>query len=899
MVVNDAVGINQGVVPHYGTTDDTVPVLTGKGEAGNVVKVFDNGVLIGSVVVSAAGTWSLKPSAPLSQGEHVMTSTETDKAGNESKPSEPTPFIVDTAGPTSKTTFIELNDVTADNILNIAESKTVVKLSGKVKGDFSAGDLVVVTVNGVDTATTLAADGTYSVNVSGTDLKADAVVKTTLFAHDAAGNPGVVVGNHSYVVDLMTPNVPVLFGAIPTISDTVAESTVTITGVARRDYTVGDKVTFTINNHKYTTTILADGSFSVEVSGADLKADADLRVAVSIEAHDLAGNPGTIEAGINYELGKPLVTGIGIDKVTGDDSVNLRESKGDVEGNIHITGHASGDYSQGDVVTLSVNSKNYTGTLDANGRFNIAVKATDVVADTTMTASLAANFLGSRTTVTGVRSYSVDLSAPDDKTTSIFLDNVAGDGVLTLAESQTMQTITGRVDGTFTAGDKILFVIDGVINSTTVDADGLFSITVAGADLFTATSLGLGLFAHDAAGNLGAISGFADYKLTRETSMSFTGTTAANTIMGSMAADTIIANGGADTIYAFNGNDTVKITANNVANLASTTPNLLDGGLGVNMLQLADTGSVLDLTNSIVADRIFRFSAIDLTGTGKNTVKLHWANIVNMAANVADVAGTEANESKMLVVSGNSTGTGTATVQDEVQLIGLSDWTLNPIAQTAESLSSTYGAGYQFMAGHTYKSYTLQGVTLFVDSAVLVKDGGTATSTFATPKNFIPDFADHTVLADNGLLSRVASGSASLDGGTGVNTLKLAVSTEVVDLTNAQLASRIDGFSTIDMTGLGDHTLRLNLDNVMNLPAAPSAVINGVDVSHLVVINGEEGDTLQTDAGWTVTATGLRTTDLFNTYGTNYNFQTGETYTQYTNGTATLLVDEHLLRVVV
>jgi hypothetical protein len=190
-------------------------------------------------------------------------------------------------------------------------------------------------------------------------------------------------------------------------------------------------------------------------------------------------------------------------------------------------------------------------------------------------------------------------------------------------------------------------------------------------------------------------------------------------------------------------------------------------------------------------------------------------------------------------------------------------------------------------------------VTLIVDTAVLVKDGGAATSAIVTPNNYVADLADHTVFADTNLLTSVGQGTATLNGGSGVNTLKLGLSTAVVDLTKAQMASNIDGFSTIDLTGFGDNTLRLDINNVLNMPATPNDVVNGVDKSHLLVINGEEGDTLQTDAGWTTTATGLRATDLFNAYGANYNFQTGETYTQYTNGSATLLVDDHLQRVVV
>jgi hypothetical protein len=53
--VIDAVGPVQGNVPSGGTTDDTHPTVKGTGRAGDAIWLYDNGSLIGSVLVDGSG----------------------------------------------------------------------------------------------------------------------------------------------------------------------------------------------------------------------------------------------------------------------------------------------------------------------------------------------------------------------------------------------------------------------------------------------------------------------------------------------------------------------------------------------------------------------------------------------------------------------------------------------------------------------------------------------------------------------------------------------------------------------------------------------------------------------------------------------------------------------------
>lgn len=83
----DSVKPNVGAVT--GPTNDTRPVLVGTTELGTVVKIYDGTpdptTFLGLAAVSGT-TWTFRPSAPLSEGEHILNATATDVAGNESLP---------------------------------------------------------------------------------------------------------------------------------------------------------------------------------------------------------------------------------------------------------------------------------------------------------------------------------------------------------------------------------------------------------------------------------------------------------------------------------------------------------------------------------------------------------------------------------------------------------------------------------------------------------------------------------------------------------------------------------------------------------------------------------------------------------------------------------------------
>ena len=71
----DDVGSSTGNIASGGQTDDTMPTAQGWGHAGDVVKVYDGGTLLGSTTVASNGSWSFTPSSALPNGSHDLTAT--------------------------------------------------------------------------------------------------------------------------------------------------------------------------------------------------------------------------------------------------------------------------------------------------------------------------------------------------------------------------------------------------------------------------------------------------------------------------------------------------------------------------------------------------------------------------------------------------------------------------------------------------------------------------------------------------------------------------------------------------------------------------------------------------------------------------------------------------------
>jgi Ca2+-binding RTX toxin-like protein len=393
--------------------------------------------------------------------------------------------------------------------------------------------------------------------------------------------------------------------------------------------------------------------------------------------------------------------------------------------------------------------------------------------------------------------------------------------------------------------------------------------------------------------------------LTQASSAGLNGTAGADPLTGTAGNDVIVGNGGADQITAAAGNDKVVLNDSNVASLsASTAPNI-DGGTGINTLKLTGAELELDLTNATVRSNVANFSVIDITSNVNNLLKLDLQNVQTLSGVTTDIAATPADERKMLVVN--------ADTGDAVVLQDAASWSVVNSLSGA-SLASIYGAAYGFSSTRRYSQYSKDGATLFVDELAPVADivGNSGNDTLTGTANADVIYGnggvdtinagagnDTVILTASSISALTASSNtAAINGQAGVNTLKISGINQTLDLTNVTVNSKLDNFNVIDLKQGSGNKFKLHLDQVLSLAGGVDIAGTAVDESKMLVLQGNGGQQLNrlqlVDAiNWN-SVTNLGGTSLQNTYGAEFGFEAGRSYTQYTNGTANLFVDQTL-----
>ncbi|WP_081624281.1 retention module-containing protein [Methylophilus sp. 1] len=484
----DDVGPTQGVIVNNSTIDDNKPEIRGSnGNPGDTITIYDNGTKLGTALVQPDGTWTFTPTTPLVDGSHSITVTATDPAGNTSDPSTPLNFTVDTVAPNTPA-FEGYDDVgTIQGV--IANNSSIDDNKPEIRGsNGNPGDTITIYDNGTKLGTALVqADGTWT--FTPTTPLVDGSHSITVTATDPAGNTSDPSTPLNFTIDTVPPALFISLDAnvagdgIVNVAESTAAA-IPVTGTVSGQFKTGDIVTITVNGKDFTGAVTATGTFSINVPGADLAADADKTIDARVTTSDIAGNTTTATDTQTYTVNLlPPALAISLDaNVAGDGIVNAAESTAAA---IPVTGTVSGDFKVGDVVTVTVNNKDFTGTVQAGGKFSINVPGADLAADSdsTVFASVTTtNAAGNNATATDTQTYTVNVLPP---ALAISLDaNVAGDGIVNVAESTaTAIPVTGTVSGQFKTGDIVTVTINGKDFTGAVATDGTFSINVPGADL--------------------------------------------------------------------------------------------------------------------------------------------------------------------------------------------------------------------------------------------------------------------------------------------------------------------------------------------------------------------------------------------------------------------------------
>ncbi|MCJ8328115.1 MAG: Ig-like domain-containing protein, partial [Campylobacterales bacterium] len=263
IIITDDIGDITGTLVNGSVTDDTKPTVTvslpDDVVSGDTITLYDEGIEVGTHTVTQTeinnGNVNVEPSNPLGQGEHDLSVSITDQAGNESELTTPVTITVDTIAPNPGPTV---------------DTQTTNDVTPVIKGTASlqSGDTLEVSVNGATYTVTTDSHGVWTLDTqSATPITGtlgtfiDGTYQVVAIHTDAAGN---TVSDVSF--DELKISVNDLIGSITDINTNTnlvyenAENgdTVGVTALAR-DLDTDDTVTYTLSDN-------ADGRFTIDSS---------------------------------------------------------------------------------------------------------------------------------------------------------------------------------------------------------------------------------------------------------------------------------------------------------------------------------------------------------------------------------------------------------------------------------------------------------------------------------------------------------------------------------------------------------------------------------------------------------------------------------------------------------
>ena len=480
--VNDKAG-NTTNISELVTVDTTAPILTVNTVAGDnilnddeqdvaqLISGMANGAAPGDVVtvqfgnqtftgvVQADGSWSVGVPASvfnsMSNGQHTITVTVTDAAGNTSTATHDVTLNSIAVG-------ITVDPISVDNVLNAQESMQPLTLSGT--STLADGSTVTVMLNNIAYTATVN-NGTWSVQVPVSDVLnlANTIYNVTVSGTDSIGNSGTTTA--SFLVDTTLPQVIINnFATDNLVNNTEANSDQILSGRVT-NAAAGDTVSIMVGGKHYTATVENDLSWKVTIPASDLNSFGDGDLTFTASVTNSHGNTGTGDRDININASLP---GLRINTLSGDDIVNAIEQHQDLV----VTGSSS-HLAAGTTINVTINNVTYQTVVDSSGNWQIGVPAADLQSWTAGQVVVNASAQDAwANTVTVDHQVELDLDP-----VAISIDTLSTDDLINSAEKGADLLISGQTQGV-EAGQTVVVKFAGQTFTALVQGDGSWSVTV-------------------------------------------------------------------------------------------------------------------------------------------------------------------------------------------------------------------------------------------------------------------------------------------------------------------------------------------------------------------------------------------------------------------------------------
>ncbi|MCW2483223.1 Ig-like domain-containing protein, partial [Candidatus Symbiopectobacterium sp. NZEC135] len=229
-----------------------------------------------------------------------------------------------------------------------------------------------------------------------------------------------------------------------------------------RDVTPGSVVTITFNGLTYTTRVEQDGTWKITLPASVFAGLEDGTYPLQVSVTDAQGSTHQQNVALGIDTLPPFLTE---NMLTGDNILTAAEQAQPQT--------LSGRGEAGLTVTVTLNGKTYTTTVDNDGKWQLPLSSADLQAlsegANTMTI-VTVDKAGNSTSIT--RELIVDTTPP-----TLTVQKLTGDDLLTADEVKSAQTLSGTTSPS-EAGQTVTVTLNGKTYSGTVNSDGSWQISL-------------------------------------------------------------------------------------------------------------------------------------------------------------------------------------------------------------------------------------------------------------------------------------------------------------------------------------------------------------------------------------------------------------------------------------